>query len=603
MKYLLLFSLLSTQLLFAQPQPVTPEDYGADNDSTTMDDIIIQKTLDAAGEYATIVFKPTVTYLLKAAIRPLKGQTLIGYGAKLKSADQFVTTTRCDIAMNSSPTTITVDDVSGLEIGMQVTVTNGPNMIDGCYAPHTILSISGNQITVSVAFTKAFSSGSKLVTHHGMIDGTNGAWQDEVKVLGFEIDGNRLHNLAYAAWQTNYLIYLSGAGVVVRDCYLHDGQSDGIMMGGIGSIADNNRIERMGGNGIHLSGLTNGKVVNNYIYYCTLSITGVDNGSGPSHAEGAMTWSNLVSNTLVDGNHMGYARAMLGVIDGTDNNDNIITHNFFEHAYLYGIEFKYGGGIDDNSLKNLILSENKWKNCARLYFNNNGSNNYVYGSANRNFIVSGNLFDNTTIEVARGKDFQLLNNIFDQHGDSTLVSIDLYSCSNYISSYNIINYGQIGIRINPSRPYVGNHHYVGGEGSIDNNHFRDQSLSALFIYGEDEYEYEDLDVFRNSILQTTNYRNNYVGIYAANGVTLEKNRLLMSSGKYGIQCMGDAIYYNYGNRGTTAINNYVSTPVGTPSFRVFGGAGNNIIKNNSITQPMSISQPADNTVLDNMIIK
>lgn len=579
---------------------IRPEKYGCDDDSTTRDDVGLQNAINAAGKNGIILLKRGTTYLIKSTLHLLEGQTVYGYGAKLKSANQVTTTTSTAISTGSSPTTITVASAAGLEVGMQVTVTSGPNGIDGCYNPHTITAINGNQITVSVNFTKAFPSGGTVVTHHGMIDGTGGAALDRIKIYGLEIDGNRLNNLGYAAWQTNYLIYLSGAGVVVRDCYLHDGQSDGIMLGGTGSTVDKNHILRMGGNGIHLSGVTGAKVTNNHIDYCTLGITGTDNNSGPSHAEGTMTWSNLVSNTLVQGNYMGHARAMLGVIDGTDNNDNTITNNTGEDFSLYTVEFKDGTGVDNNSLKNFIFSNNRIYRGGLMYLANPGGAGWAYDAANRSFILSDNLFDHTGIEVVRGKDFRINDNVFDFKNDSVSTIINSYGSSNYSINNNTLLHGRTGIYVQGANPGSGKD-YIGSDGSLDNNNLRDQYVYGIQIYGEQNYQHRNVKLSGNTLVQTRGYLANYIGISGSNGVLVEDNQLNLNSGKYGIECLGDAASGGYGTAGTTVRFNRIKTPAGIASVRIGGGTARNVVEFNTIAQAINNGQPNSNVVQANVM--
>ena len=572
-----------------------PETFGADADSTTRDDAALQAAINAAGKNGIIQLKRGVTYLLKSDIVLLQGQTIFGYGAKLKRANQVVTTTSTPITTGTSPTTITVADASGLEVGMKITVTGGPNGIDGCYAAHAITAINGNQVTVSSAFTKAFPTGGIVVTHHGLINATAGG----VKIYGLEVDGNRQNNGSYTAWQTNYSIYVSGSQPVVADCNIHDNQADGIMAGGIGTLIDNNKVERSGGNGIHLSGLTAGKITRNYVNYATMAITGTNNNSGPSHAEGTMTWSNLISHTLVQGNYFGNARAMLGVIDGTDNNDNTITDNTGENFSLYTIEFKDGGGVNDNSLKNFIFSQNRIYNGVKLYFNNNGSNNYVYDAANRSFIVANNILDHTGIEITRGKDFSVYNNTIDFKGDSTSIVINLYGSSNYSVTNNTVLHGGTGIYVDGGN-LAGNKEYAGTNGSINHNKLREQYVAGINVYSDFSHQHRNLTLSENTIIQTRTYLTNYIGIIGANGVKVESNKLDMQSGKYGINTLGDAVASNYGTVGTVVRFNWIKTSAATPSIRISPGTGKNVVEMNAIYQAISNGQPANNFVQSNV---
>ena len=307
------FDLLSNRLDNTDnAMAISVEKTGAVGDGVTDDTIAIKSAITLAGENGTLIFPPNKTYLISSKLYALAGQTWYGYGACLKRIDEISTTTTDSITTTTNPTIITVADSTGFTVGMQVTVTEGRNNTDGCYVSHTITAIDGNLITITGNFTKAFATGGTFVTNFGLIACLSGT--DNFKIFGLELDGNRANNDSYLNWQSQNAITSGSNRGVFKDLYIHDSQADGIMLGGIGAVLDSCTILNSGGNAIHLSGATGVKVVNNYCKDATLSITGTDNTTGPDHAEGVITFSSYIEDTIIASNHLENARTCIGGI-------------------------------------------------------------------------------------------------------------------------------------------------------------------------------------------------------------------------------------------------------------------------------------------------
>ena len=273
---------------------------------------------------------------------------------------------------------------------MQVTVTEGRNNTDGCYVSHTITAIDGNLITITGNFTKAFATGGTFVTNFGLIACLGG--RDNFKIFGLELDGNRANNDSYLNWQSQDAINSGSNRGVFKDLYIHDSQADGIMLGGIGAVLDSCTILNSGGNAIHLSGATGVKVVNNYCKDATLSITGTDNTTGPDHAEGVITFSSYIEDTIIASNHLENARTCIGGIGSSDNSDITISNNVLRGAELYAIEF-ITAEITSPHLQNLVMTGNRIYDCAPVTFVNNQIGGIEYESGSRNVIFFKQPFD------------------------------------------------------------------------------------------------------------------------------------------------------------------------------------------------------------------
>lgn len=569
-------------------------------DSNGVDDTaMIKSVITQAGENGRIIFKSGQTYLISSRLQPLTGQTWFGYGACLKRIDEVKTTTTDNITTDTNPTTINVADASGFRVGMEVTVTTGRNNNEGCYIPHTITAINGNQITVTGNFTKSFPNGGTVVANFGLI--RIGAERENIKIFGLELDGNRANNDTYLNWQTQASLVGGGRKCgVFRDLYIHDSQADGIILGGEGTVVENCRIIDSGGNAIHLSGAKGCKIVNNHCKNATLSIDGTDNTTGPDHAEGVITFSSLIEDALIDGNYLENGRTCIGGIGSYDNSDITITNNTMRGATLYAIEFRTSETASPY-LRNLIVSNNRFYDCAPVSLENNQSGATAYETGNRNVVFSNNILVNTRLNTTRLKHATIEGNIFELTGNTTNTIMYVSRCRSLTVSNNHFIGGRYGVFLGYS-PDSGLEIDC-SDVLINSNEFRNQYDASISAATENGTVYRNVKIHNNTILiESGAAMSGYVGIYAGSGTLTAHNTLNIKGGSIGIRCFGDTVSNPYGYVGSIVEGNIIRTDNGVPSIRIYGGTKNNIVHHNYIVQPIKNSQPDDNIVEDNYTI-
>jgi hypothetical protein len=589
---------VSLEVLF---QPQTPVDaFGAVGDGVTDDTASLKAAIAAVGADGTLVFTPGKTYVLTAMLVPLTGQTWSGYGAVLRRRDETVTHTSTPITTDTNPTSFVVDSTAGLAVGMEITVTTGRNDADGCWRPHNIVAIDQDthKVTVGGNFMKAFPGGGMVVTNHGLVFVTEE--ESDVKILGLELDGNRDHNDTYLNWQTQGSIRALGDRSIVRDCYVHDSTSDGVMIGGAGSIVSGNSIVTSGGNAIHLSGATGVQIANNYLRDATLSITGTDDTTGPDHAEGLITFSSLISDTTISYNQMENGRTCVGGVGSADNSDITIVGNTCRGAVLYALEIvttDLGDGTD--ALRNVVVEGNRFYDSGNVYLGKSkpGGTPGTVGLANLTF--TSNLLVNTPIYGIRLQGATLSNN--DISVADAVAPIALSSPQDVVVSNNRVVGGTYGIRLDVADAAPPGVLSNTSNVTVSGNVLTQQTKAGLYAEVEDGKAFSNVAFQGNSIAVDSDAAADYTAIQGMNGLLVQSNSIAQSGGLYGITCAGDLLASPSGVPGTYVVENVITTNPSVPSVKVYGGHFGNVIHDNSVVAPMSIGS-AGNTVLNNYTI-
>ncbi len=550
-------------LVSRQTQPaalswVNVRDYGATGDGVTIDTDGIRAAITAAGVGGTLHFRPRETFLIDGELTPLEGQTWIGYGATLKRCNVVSAT----LTAASSGATVTVDNPAVFRVGMHVSLWDGS---DNEISNRKITSIVGNTITTSTSWVRAFAAGATLYSSLSVISGA----ADGVRIVGLTIDGNRANNTVTAQWENHCEIALSSDRARVRDCYLHDALCEGIQIGGVDVAVEGNVIENAGGNGIHLSGTTGARIVGNSIRNANLA------GAAPGHADGGIIASNLVADTLVDGNYIENAIAGIGSWDSSDNSDLTVTNNTIRNCTSYGIEMRLPNG---QILGNIVISNNRIydSGSVQLYQTDNGT---PVDIGPRRIVISANYLENTTIFVNYCFGVVVANNqVYFDAADDASRGISIAKGGNILVSGNQTRNGGYGIYHDSATALItGN--------LIINAHLRGINL------------YNNAALRGNYIVSDTSVAAAYYGIVLQNGDTAESNTIIATKGAYGILCPNGGA----GVQGGIVISNVVKTPAGVPSIRAGGGSVNNIIKGNYVQQAVS-DGGAGNTVADNTTI-
>lgn len=296
----------------------------------------LQAAFDVAPEDAEIALSPGKLYdgLDRGAIqRP--GQKLIGNGAMLKRAAQVTHTTTT--AMTSGVhNKVTLNSVAGLTVGTQVAlaqvgVARGSLVLASTLsAVRTIIAINSvsKEITLDQSVNANMSIGATLFVTFTTLTLNGG------QVEGVIFDGNR-DNFPFARWEATAEL-LSKSGTTDNKAFNLNFQNvpgEAFIAQGSALTAANLTFNTIGGNGIHLSGMTGAELSD---------LTGTDGNKdiAVGHQSGLICSSN--SNTDINALNI-TVRAYIGVVGEMNDTDGnfAITHVHGYDLYCYGAE---GGG-------------------------------------------------------------------------------------------------------------------------------------------------------------------------------------------------------------------------------------------------------------------
>ena len=560
-----------TQVNSASVNRTTPEQYGAAGDGTTDDSIAVKAAITAAGVNGVVQFTAGKTYRLTSGIRPLSGQTWLGYGSKLKRCNQITDTTSTNISAGPSSTVIAVANVSQWAVGMSVCVFNGA-LYDT--HNHNIIAVGTSTITVDTAFTQAFASGGTIVSSFNVIDGVS---VPNVKIYGLEIDGNKSNNTSLIKWELQNDIYMSGCDYLsVQDCYIHDSQCEGLQFGGVTSTVCNNTVLNTNGNGIHYSGIGGGVAAFNYVKNCNLA------GAGAGHVDGCIIFSDNTNDSFICNNYCENGVCGIGSID-TDNNSNVVIQgNIIKSCTVTAIE----GIFPTVSGGKVTITGNLISDSVNIKLQNTGSMSGGVGPYN--WVINGNFLDNTTIYVQRAFNVTISNNQIRNAANTTGQAIFLYDVKcGLVSGNQILGYGY-GVYVDGSSASLIESNL------ITSNVLKNQYTAGVFI---NDATGINVAVTNNTFQTDSGYASaTYSGISMKNNTFALGNVMNLLSGQYGILCPNGAASTN----GALVQGNIIRSTGITASIRCNGGSINNLISYNFVQQ--AISNAGTNTLTGNQTI-
>lgn len=538
--------------------------FGARGDGITDDTLAIRAAIAAAGRDRTIVFPSGATFLLTGSLIPMEGQTFWGYGARLKRANQITTTTTSAINTVESPISVTVTNASAFRAGMEVTVFDA-NGFDA--NNHLVLSVQGNTISLGTRFSTAFPAGATLVTSFSQVNGS----APGVRILGLEFDGNRANNTAIQKWQNHNEIRISSDRGIIRDCYIHDAQSEGIQAGGVGMEVRGNFITDSNGNGIHMSGSTGARVLANYIRRSNLA------GTGPGHADGAIIFSNLTGDTVVADNYIDSALSGIGSIDSDDNSGVVIRGNTIRNCSVYALDMV----ANSLAMGRVIFEGNLVYDSRIVSLNNTGA--AAPGAGPYRTQIRGNYFENTRVMLKGASDITVSSNTF-AITDTDMPAVVATNTVRLIVSGNQFSGGSIGVNIDGGTTR---------DAAISDNICLNQRIGAIRFTTDGMV---NVAADGNTITgEAGSVGAGYVGILLAAGTSATGNRMSISAGLAGIQ-MPQGVADKTGG---IATQNIIRSSPAVPSILVPAGARNNIATGNFIEQDIANASAESNTLSPN----
>lgn len=581
LRYLaILFLALTTAFSQAVPAPASnvlmtnrgvPERFFAKGDGVADDSIPLRNAIAAAGVKGTVELTRNKVYRITGPLVPLSGQTWIMHGATIKRCNAITDTTATNIGTGAGSTNITVTNGAQWKVGMSIAVYNG-----GTYDPHnhTINAINGNVLTVGTAFTVGFASGGTVVSSFTMI---NAVSVPDLTILGGELDGNRANNTGLTKWDLHNEIYAGGCDrLLIEKTYVHDAQSEGIQYGGVGAKVTRCTVLNTNGNGIHFSGSSGGVASHNFVKNTNLA------GATPGHVDGGIIFSDTTGDSFILNNYVENAVAGIGSIDTDDNSSVAIEGNILKNCTSYAIE----GVFPTVSGGKVTILGNHIYNCVQLRIQNTGSMSGGVGPYN--WIVEGNIMEDTTIYVQRAFNITIKGNQLKSPANTSGTGIFLFDVKVATVSLNqVLGYGY-GI-------------YVDGSGGslIESNNIIGNTVKNQYIGGLWVADATSRNVtFQANEVQTdAAYAGaSYAGITLKNNTYAINNTMDLQSGLYGILCPNGGASTN----GAIVNGNIIRSANLTASIRCAGGSQNNWLVNNFTQQ--AISDAGTNTKTGNVTI-
>lgn len=318
-----------------QENTIYVSDKGAVGDGTTIDTDAILSAITAAGSGGTVIFSPGKTYLIDGELNPAwdtarPHQTWVGYGAVLKRRNEVTDTSTTNI--QSGTTQFVVTTPANFRIGMFVNAINAGTYNSG--GNLKITGIVGSTITVSPAFSAAIGTGATIVSSFRMV----ATAQADFVLEGLEFDGNRSNNTTLAKWDVSSAAFITGNRNIIRYCYIHDEVGEGIVLGGVDSIADTNVLINIGGNGIHFTGPKSNHC---YATRNKVKFTNIG-GTGLGHDDGGIILSDNCTDIFIQDNYIEGAGGTAGATKG------------------------YAFGSLDEQNKNVNITGNIVRNCVNI---------------------------------------------------------------------------------------------------------------------------------------------------------------------------------------------------------------------------------------------
>lgn len=534
-----------------------PESYGCLGNGVANDTVNFRACIAAAGVNGVIELKPNATYMVCGGLTLLAGQTVIGNGATIKRMAQPTPTTTSTELVNGVTTIFTVASASGLVVGMDLVaashVTARADLVAASTLSTTVMRITnivGTSVTVSTAPNCSLASGAKIINSFETLQ-----LASNCKVFNLTIDGNKAAR-TWSRWEVDaeFETLLGSEYCTISHCRIINAAAEGISAFGNYHLFHNNSFSNLNGNGIHLSASVHTSIVGN-----TLITGNLDIDCG--HADGAIIWSNGITDATIIGNYCQSFISGIGSFDNTDT-DATVSDNTIRDCYCWGIYTAAGAA-------RLVATNNRITNCATntallsglgyssfggVFGNSLSSSDfcfeqnqldgpfYIVGVAGQTRLtVKGNIIRGSTVSIFYGvNDFVIDGNIFvasvhlanlkngvfsaneiNITGDTSSIALSLYNGSfdNISISDNIVVGGANNAGVDSSTT-ITNVQFIG-------NKFTDGSLRGLVCSPTSG----TIDIVNNQITASTNSTSSWTGLvnFTA-GANICSNRIFNNSG-------------------------------------------------------------------------
>ena len=296
-----------------------------------------QKAIQAGIDYVAALGGGTVEllegeYLIEDAVRPRNNTALRGQGAKtiLKKNGGHRSLLTVDADMHE--TAITVEDASGFEVGMGVTIGDNDRAQTANMSVRTIISKWGNVLGFGQSFdtTQMVKDGAFAQTTFPVI------YLKEVEnviIDNLTIDGNRANNPLIDDWADGGIYILFSRQAEILNCTVYEVSGDGISLNtGDDVHIENCVVHDIARLGIHIGTGSQRTIVKN----CKIRSSGLSEIKGNSNG---LHLCYSAQHGIYDGNEI-YDNHYTGISIGHKDGDNQFINNIIRANGHVGITYR-----------------------------------------------------------------------------------------------------------------------------------------------------------------------------------------------------------------------------------------------------------------------
>lgn len=372
---------------------------GGDNYSASLTEIINERDrLEAchrvAPEGAEVYYMPSKVYSGIDIQIAYGSQQVKGNKATLKRVDRILSTLTAGVS--ASDKILPVASVSGFRAGQRVTVLDGITYNDHDNSDLVIDSIVGLNIHITPGLTNAWSLGDEVMVVVDLMTYA-GDQHNTSSIENLTIDGNfsQYHSKS-ESWLLNATLDNSSQGnILFASCRFVNIPNENIVAGGVDLVYC--QFDSLGGGITHINNeyfdLEDRHV---FISNCSGSNLNLNLEANSGHGEGVITFSNKVTNVVVDKCHFyDGGESIIGPLESYSGNWKI-TNSIFKRFKSITTGTM---SVADSLAGNISIENNFFEDCgnADFYAFSPSTNKISEGYARVDIKITKNTFTNTKL--------------------------------------------------------------------------------------------------------------------------------------------------------------------------------------------------------------
>ena len=519
------------------PTDVDVDDFASGNGTT--DDTVALRQAIATGRHLRFTRGKTYIYSGNLGLQP--GQIVWGNGAVLKRRNQVHTTTSTTITKGQTKQ-IDVASTAGLLVGTDIAIDT-PSGYDP--NPRTIVSISGNTLTLNLPFSiDSFGTADVHTTCNGI------SVKDDCRVYDLVMDGNRANN-SYGNWETTHELHMQGLRSLVSGCLFKEISAEAIYLERDDITVTNCTILNCNGNGVHLA-------VSNRSTIHGLRVIGANLKPAVGHADGCIVLSSLVDGLTVKNCYLENAICGVASWDQTDNSNLTIVGNTIVGCSFAALE---GLSPAQDAPVHIVIANNRVYDSVAFFVKGyHGAATTVFPS---HVVFAGNYLRNTRVEIGSARHVTIAGNQIEDSG-TTAVQVSVSSSKHVLVRANTVTGGGLGVAVFGTSENV----------LVEGNSLSRQADGAVFMPTAGLLNCQAVG---NSISADSASAANYKGITVSGKEVARENVVSIARGEAGILANGQSIVKD----------NVVRSGSATYRIRAPSGSSGVLIKDNEVSAPVS----------------